>query len=185
MKCAQVKKLITAILAVGLLSACQLLPKGGNRIFVPELSSARDQFVLAQQKEKDLIMADKASDRYHQQMREVVEAYEMVLRNFPEDLVLTPWAKVRLSQLYKDQGHEKKALRMVESVMKDYGDQPAVDAKARYMKGRILESMGKNLQAQETYKACRDRYKTSENSDAKKIAGDCDRLYSRVLTLDK
>lgn len=178
----QIRTLFVISLVILFIAGCGRFRFGGD-VFVPDMATADEQFALAQRKEKDLLLTQKESERHKEQMHELTQAYRKVVDLFPEDRKVTPWARIRLSQLYKENGENRRALKTVEDVLTDYSDLPMVDAKARYMKGRILEGMGERLESQQIYRDCMERYKTSEDVEVKRIAGDCEKLYERVLTL--
>ena len=176
--------LLLSCFAAVLLNACGMFKKDPG-IFVPDLPSPREQFSLAQAKERDLMLATENSPNYQNHLREVTASYEKLIHRYPDDRSFTPWARIRLSQLSLSQSKHGDAMRIIQGVLDDYGDLHGVDAKARYVKGRILEKQGKKLEAQEVYRACMEKYKDSEDEVAKRAAKDCQKLYERVLAIGK
>lgn len=171
-----------AISPCAVLMVCFALLAGcGTKIWIPTFDTARDQLMFAREQKANQILSTDRKKR-HQQMREIILAFQAVIKRFPDDAEYTPAAYVSMGDAYYTFRRYKDAVKTYRTALKKYPDQDDIQLFALYGLGLSYDRLRNYDKAQFYYKNCIDRFRDDEREQFKKIVHECEVLYGQVRT---
>ncbi len=153
----------------------------GPKFLIPTFDTARDQLMFARaQKQNQLLSTD--PKKRNRQLRSTIQAFEEVIKRFPDDTVYTPPAYIGMGELYYTFRQYKDAVKVYQAALKKYLDQDDIQCFALYGLALSHDRLRNYEKAQSYYKECIDRFRDDEREEIKKIVHECEILYSQVRT---
>lgn len=151
------------------------------QVFIPLQKSAKEQFVYAldHRQKNDLILRNKEQPARASEARESIRsAFEMVVVHFPEDLEVTPMAKLELAKMQAgmDQARTaprdsdvRKAITEFQKIRMVYPELEFIQAEAKFDEAMCWKVLKDYEKAQSLFKEVADTYADSEDIDVKRL----------------
>lgn len=109
-----------------------------------------------------------------------IAAYQKVIDAFPESKIECGRAKLGIATIYDGKDKYRKALPILEELIKDYPDDDQIQVDARFQAARIHD-INKNFdQAKKHYSFIVNNYSDSRNAHFRKVVGVSQRLLMQV-----
>jgi len=160
------------------------LSKPEPEFVVPTFDTAMEQYAFAERNRRQMVRSmDK--DRRAEQDARVKVLYQTVADRFPDDKEYTPQAKFVAAALLsgsQDQEDKFEAYNRLQEIIRDYGDNDRVLARALLQRGRVCDSLQRYEEALDSYREVFDRYKDSLVPELKEIAAQARKLFNQVRT---
>lgn len=167
---------------VSLSGGCGFFKKShAPQVFIPLQKTAKEQFVYAldHRQKNDLILRNKEQPARASEARvSIRSAFEMVVVHFPEDLEVTPMAKLELAKMQAGMDQTRttprdsdvrKAISEFQKIRMVYPELEFIQAEARFDEAMCWKVLKDYEKAQALFKEVADTYAGSEDEDVKRL----------------
>jgi len=168
--------------SISLSGGCGLFKKShAPQVFIPLQKTAKEQFVYAldHRQKNDLILRNKEQPARASEARvSIRSAFEMVVVHFPEDLEVTPMAKLELAKMQAGMDQTRttprdsdvrKAISEFQKIRMIYPELEFIQAEARFDEAMCWKVLKDYEKAQALFKEVADNYADSEDADVKRL----------------
>jgi tetratricopeptide (TPR) repeat protein len=150
--------------------------KSEPKLVVPVCSTPQEQFAYATVYQRTQILHGE-EDKRAGQLDKIIQCYEAVCTNFPNDVVFTPIAYLEIADCVNLKGDQKKAIQMYDAAISKYPDNDYLQARSLTAIGKSYDMLGKNEKAKTYYKQVMDRFADSEKNSIRDIVKRANHLY--------
>lgn len=169
-------------LAISFSAGCGLFHSAEKTtVFIPLQKSAKEQFVYAldHRQRNELILRNKEeSDRMKSARESVRSAFVMVVEHFPEDLEVTPIARLELAKMQAGMDMTRmpvrdadvhKAIGEFQKIRMLYPELEHIQAEAKFDEAMCWKVLKDYEKAQGMFRDVADTYAASEDADVKRL----------------
>lgn len=176
-------RILLVIPAALVLAACSSVwrsdvPK--KVLVVPDCKSAEEQFGYAKTYETSQLILPNDDERRTAQLDGIIQCYEKVVTNFPNDQAYTPVAYLEMADCVSNKGELERAMGMYDAALSKWPEAEYVNARAMFSKARIQDRIGQHAEAKQTYASLRQRFKDSKSEKVRTIVKNAEIGYYKL-----
>jgi tetratricopeptide (TPR) repeat protein len=145
----KIKKVIPGLLLSLLLFSC-----ARTSFIIPEFDTPLEQYIFAKNLKEEAVLKLLKKREAKKREKATLLAYKEVVRKFPDDLKITPLAKVDIADIYYKNKKYKTSVKLYERLLDSYPDQDGIVCKALYGAARAHDKLKNYKKAMEYYKTC-------------------------------
>ncbi len=159
-------------------------PPAENTLVVPDFDNPKEQYGFAVLYRGAMIPSTDEKRRRHQVDR-LIECYQRVIVNFPNDRNFTPMSRLEIADCTAGVGDADKARAQFESILDDYPENEYAQARALFTLGLMLDKEKKYRESKDIYKQVREEFGATQNASVRDIVKKAEVLYYKVRDTEK